>query len=507
MIKKNKIFPKILLVFILICLYFFTRIQNLTSIPVFGDEAIYIRWSQIIKNVETLRFIPQTDGKQPLFMWFTAVILRFFSDPLIAGRLISVSAGFGTLIGIFLTICILVSFHKNIQSPLKFFWHSIKENFYYGVLAVTIYILLPFSFFFDRLALPDNTLSLFGIWSILFSFLLAKFKRLDLAFILGVILGLAWLTKSPALYFVILSLITFIFLNLKNIKSIYLPIISSIIAYAIYNILRLGPQFQMIAVRNKDYIWPIGEILKHPFDPLKPHIGDIFTIFGQFISWPVLVLAIIGFFLFLFYKKNTHIYLLICWWILPLIADAAIAKVFTARYILYTLPPLIILLSLGLSVFFKRPLFKFIFIIIIFIPNIIWIKNISLNPFSFNLPNTEKGYLQDWTSGWGIKQSADFFKTRSLQKNVIVGTEGSFGTLPDGLQIYTDSVKQLTVIGLGLGFTQIPSQLIDAHQHGDEVYLLINQSRFKISSLDQAKLTLIKSFTKPNQDRLLLYQL
>ncbi|MFA6361588.1 MAG: glycosyltransferase family 39 protein, partial [Candidatus Shapirobacteria bacterium] len=472
MIKKNNFIFRLFLIGILIAIYFFSRLQNLTAIPVFGDEAIYIRWSQIIKNVDTLRFIPQTDGKQPLFMWFIAATLKFIQDPLVGGRLVSVFAGFKIMVAIFLVTCILISFFKPEKNPIKFIFLCVKENFYFGILAATIYIFLPFSFFFDRLALPDNTLSLFGILSILFSFLLAKFRRLDFALILGLILGLAWLTKSPAIYFIVLSCLTYLVLNLKHLKTIYLPLISSLLAFVIYNILRLGPQFQMIALRNKDYIWSFSEILKHPLDPLTPHLGDTLVIFTQYISWPILLFALIGFILFLFYKKNIQYYLLMCWCFLPLIANAAVAKVFTARYILFILPSLIILISLGISVFFKRPWSKLLFLFILLIPNIIWIKNISLFPSNIQLSSTERGYLQDWTSGWGIKESADFLKTRALQKNVIVGTEGNFGTLPDGFQIYTDRVNQLTVVGLGLGFTDIPTNLTNAFNYGDEVYIL-----------------------------------
>ena len=516
MIKKDNVFLKIFLIIFLIGIYFFSRFQNLTAIPVFGDEAIYVRWSQLIKSVETLRFIPQTDGKQPLFMWLTATTLKFISDPLVTSRTISILAGFTTLVGIFLTICILLSFSNTEKNPLKFIWHSIKENFYFGFLSGIVYILLPFSFFFDRMALPDNLLSMFGICSLFCTLLLSKFRRLDLALILGVILGLAWLTKSPAIYFIVLSIFSFVILNLRSkiydLRSIYLPIISSVIAFVIYNILRLGPQFQMIALRNRDYIWSVGEILKHPLDPLKPHLGDALVIFSQYISWPVIIFALFGLTLFFIKKfRNSKLdikYLvLICWWILPFISNCIFAKVFTARYILFTLPPLIILITLGLSTFFKKTIFKVIFIILLFIPNIILQTNLSLKPFDTKLPNTETGYLEGWTSGWGIKETADFLKSRSLEANVIVGTEGSFGTLPDGFQIYTNQVKQLTVIGLGLGFTKIPSNLTNAFNYGDEVYILINKSRFTIDSLDQDKLKLVKSYSKPLDDQLLLYQL
>ncbi|MDD4938182.1 MAG: glycosyltransferase family 39 protein [Candidatus Shapirobacteria bacterium] len=512
MIKKYKFFIKIIVIILIIGVFFLTRLQNLTSIPVFGDEAIYIRWAQVIKSVETLRFIPQTDGKQPLFMWVTAIIFKFISDPLIAGRFVSILAGLGIMLGIFLTTSIIVSFSKKESNPFKFIFLSIKENFYLAIFSSLIYIFLPFSFFFDRLAVPDNMLSLFGIWSLFFSLLLAKFKRLDLTFILGVILGLAWLTKSPAVYFIVLSVFTYLVFNLKNLKTIYLPVISVIISFIIYNILRLGPQFQMIAIRNKDYIWPLSEILKHPFDPLKPHLLDTISIYWQYISVSILFFSILGLIL-LIIKNKKHLkfdlkYLVLTsWWILPLISNCIFAKVFTARYILFTLPPLIILITLLLSNFFSKNIFKILFLVLLSIPNFIFIKNLSLNPFNVKLLGTETGYLQSWTSGWGIKESADFLKVRSLEANVIVGTEGNFGTLPDGLQIYTNQVNQLTIIGLGLGFTQIPQNLINAKNYGDEVYLLINKSRFKIDSIDQSKLTLIKSFSKPDQDELLLYQL
>ncbi len=507
MIKKNSPWFKIILALAVICLYFFTRLQHLDAIPVFGDEAIYIRWSQIIKNEETLRFIPQTDGKQPLFMWLTSISLRLITDPLIAGRLVSVVAGFFTMVGIFLTVSIYPSFFEQSFNPVNFIKNSLKRNFYLGWLSAIIYIFLPFSFFFDRLAVPDNLLSAFGIWSLFFSLLLAKFKRLDLSLILGMILGLAWLTKSPAVYFIALSFGTFIILNLDHLKLIYLPIISAILAFLIYNILRLGPQFQMIALRNRDYIWPLSEIIKHPLDPFKSHFGSALTIFIQYLSWPILIFALIGLVLYFFYQKNTHFLIVIAWVLLPLLANSAVARVFTARYILFILPPLVVLLTIGLSIWFSRYLSKTIFILLLLILNIIWIKRLSLNPFDFKLPSTETGYLQNWTSGWGIKPASDYLKTRSQQANIIVGTEGSFGTLPDGLQIYTDGTPQLTVIGQGLGFTQIPSSLVDARKFGDEVYLLLNKSRLTLSSQDQDKLVLVQSYPKPDGDELLLYRL
>lgn len=511
MIIKNNFF-RLFISVLIIGLYFFSRFQNLTSIPVFGDEAIYIRWAQIIQSEETLRFIPQTDGKQPLFMWLNAVSLKLISDPLVSGRIISVFAGFGIVLMLFFTTAVILNYFSPEKNIFKFIKESIKNKFYPSILTSLIYCLIPFSFFFDRLALADTLLSFFGLTSLLITLLLSKYPRLDLSLILGFILGFAWLTKSPAIYFIVLSIGTFVFLNLNKLTSIFLPLISSFISFVIYNILRLGPQFHMIYLRNRDYVWSLSEIIKHPLDPLKPHISDTITLYQHYISWPIIILALVGL-IFFFYQKGTiqKIFLIpIFWWILPLIATASIAKVFTARYILFTLPHLIIILSILISFIVSKintTIIKIILLISIFVLNINFIIKLSIDPFHQNLPSTETGYLSDWTSGWGISQSAVYLKERSQKANVIVGTEGNFGTLPDGLQIYGNKTPQLTIIGLGLGFTNIPSNLIDAKNHGDEVYLLINKSRLKINSSELNQMTLINSFDKPQNDELVLYQL
>src|SRR3989344_8241289 len=82
-------------------LFFLTRLTHIMSLPIFTDEAIYVRWSQIARQDAAWRHISLTDGKQPLFIWIAMNIMRIVDDPLFASRLVSVLAGFGTLIGIF----------------------------------------------------------------------------------------------------------------------------------------------------------------------------------------------------------------------------------------------------------------------------------------------------------------------------------------------------------------------------------------------------------------------
>src|SRR3990172_5475681 len=97
-LKKNKLI--ILLFLFLTVLYFLIRLPNLLIIPIFTDEAIYTRWAQIAANDANWRFISLTDGKQPMFVWFAMIAIKFIDDPLIAARLVSVFTGFFTMLGL-----------------------------------------------------------------------------------------------------------------------------------------------------------------------------------------------------------------------------------------------------------------------------------------------------------------------------------------------------------------------------------------------------------------------
>ncbi|MBP9758783.1 glycosyltransferase family 39 protein, partial [Candidatus Dojkabacteria bacterium] len=196
---------------------FAIRIINLTILPVFVDEAIYVRWSQVMATEPTLRFLPLSDGKQPLYMWFLMFLIKFFENPLYAGRLISVFTGMGSLFGVF-TLSYLLFKSKKVS-----------------ILASLIYALSPFTVFFDRMALVDSMLSLFGIWTGVFSILTAKYKRLDLAMVTGFMLGFMALTKSPAI-FIALLLPSFWLLSCWS--SIWVIGATYFIAFGMYNILR-----------------------------------------------------------------------------------------------------------------------------------------------------------------------------------------------------------------------------------------------------------------------------
>src|SRR6266403_2686749 len=222
----------------IIVLYFFTRLYNILGLPIFTDEAIYVRWAQIASNDAAWRFISLTDGKQPMFIWIGMILIKLIHDPLLAGRVVSVIAGFVSMVGLF------------------FLTSEIFKNRKIGVLSSFLYALYPFSLVYDRMALYDSLVAMFIIWSLFFEVLLVRYMRLDLALILGMIIGGGMLTKTNANFAFILLPFLLLFIDYKQKewkqkvgKLFVFSLAALFIANAMYAILRLSPFFHIIEAK------------------------------------------------------------------------------------------------------------------------------------------------------------------------------------------------------------------------------------------------------------------
>ena len=106
------------------------------------------------------------------------------------------------------------------------------------------------------------------------------------------------------------------------------------------------------------------------------------------------------------------------------------------------------------------------------------------------------GYYQEWTAGWGQKEIAEYLiNLHSQGKKAVVFTEGFFGTLPDGLQIYTQSYPNLTVVGSAPIAETLPDGLLNTSKD-NERFFVINSTRNKLTASDLAKLELINEYPK-----------
>lgn len=463
-------------------LFLILRLIRLDNLPVFVDEAIYVRWAQVMKNEPTLRFLPLSDGKQPLAMWSTIPFFKLVSDPLVAGRLVSVCAGLGTMVGV--SVLTYLFTRKTLTSAV----------------SALLYAILPFTVFFDRMALADAMLSMFGIWSLVFGYLFITTLRLDAAMLLGFAIGGGMLTKSPAIFFYLWQLVLSLLFFRPVGKQLFRPLfklfggwlVATIISQAIFSVLRLGPGFSMIGSRNQDYLYTIGEALSHPLVPLITNLRSTTDWIWSLVTLPVILLILIS--LTSKWKKYALTLLLIS--LASLFGQAFIAKVYTSRYILFTIPPLVVAAALGLAEIKNKKITILTSSLLVFPALLAFIY--AYDPEKVpNMPyDMYSGYLQEWTAGTGQKQFADYLIDQASQGHkIVVGTDGYFGTLPDGLQIYTEGNPNITVIGVGLPINRIPPALVNTSSN-NQIYLVLNKSRNQLDPNSLAQLKLISEYPK-----------
>lgn len=475
----------------LIVVYLATRLYNLTSLPIFVDEAIYSRWSQIALHDASWRFISLTDGKQPLWVWISMAPLKLFSDPLFATRLTSVLSGLLGMLGLVYTGFLL----KNIRL---------------GFIASTLYLLTPFLFFYDRFATMESMLTASGIWLLNLGILLIKTLRLDVALILGLAGGLSMLTKSPALVYLLLIPLTYPFLavnplNVKRITRFLILLgVAFILTAAIYNIQRLSPWMHMIADKNNDFV-------VSPFSMLKDNPYRIVQNFTDAQSWlwayltpPIYLLAIVGIYLLL--KADLmSFFVYSAWFWGPLMATVATAMLFRPRYIVFAAPFALLYAAFALSKLrFSRLILS---LVILSILPLRFYYLAYTNPNKTPLVRADSDYVSGWAAGRGVKEISEYLvaKARSSKSDVEVYTEGTFGLLPHGLELYSDGLtKKLKITGL-YPISDIPPLSVRQNaEKNRETYFILNNTQVKSLPPNSTE---IMSFKKADESYIRLYQI
>lgn len=496
----------ILIIILVVSLYFATRLINIMGLPLFTDEAIYVRWSQIAHQDAAWRFISLTDGKQPLFIWIAMNIMRRVTDPLLAARLVSVFAGFATLIGI--TLLTLEIFKKKRNGGIinQIFGHLL-ENKRIGLIVAILYVLYPFALVYDRMALYDSLVACVMVWALFIEVLLVRYVRLDLALILGVVMGSAVLTKTSgffSLYLLPFSLLIFDFKKTgwrkKIVEWMIYAIIAGAVAYIIYMVLRLSPFFYIVDEKNALFVYPFKEWLKHPFTYALGNFKGLTDWLLAYISLPILFLFFLSFFLGKKYFMEKL--LLLAWFAIPFIALGIFGKLVYPRFILFMTMPILVLSAYSINFLFekiKNKLFFFAFFtaVVSFFAYSDYFIITDLSRAPIASPDLGQ-YINSWPAGGGVKEMVSFFDQESKKGKIYVATQGTFGSLPTyALEIYLNENKNIEKRGIYPLPSDLPRDLKEKASKMN-VYFVFNDSE---DAPPLWPLTLVAKYQKGIGDR------
>ncbi|MCC7352679.1 MAG: glycosyltransferase family 39 protein, partial [Anaerolineae bacterium] len=316
-------------------LFLLTRLPRLTLHGLYYDEATYLYWGQVIGADRSQRFIGAAwGGKQPLHSWLVALTEGLIADPVFAGRFVSVITGALTAIAIWLLAQRLFSYRV-------------------AILAVLLYIICPFTLLFDRQALIDSLLAASVIWIIYLSIVLLD--RQDTGAVAGMAaaFGAALLTKSVGQWFPILIpaallVVTRADLPRERLGRWLLAVVLALTGgFAIYYIAfgsseaaRLIPQFEQ---QWGKYAMSLAEILAFPWQQWQANATAVAGYLVQLLTVPLLLAAIAA--LLALPWLGRRAWPLAIWAVLPIVGQIAIASRFYDRYILFSIPPLLILIA------------------------------------------------------------------------------------------------------------------------------------------------------------------
>lgn len=466
-----------------------TRLFNLRLWPIFTDEAIYTRWSQIALHDASLRFLPLTDGKQPLWHWFTMVAMKVISDPLIAGRFVSAAAGFGALIGIFFLAWEL--FHKK---------HA-------ALIASILYLFTPFNFFYDRIALVDSMLAMWGIWALYFGVKTAKSLRLDHAMLTGFAIGAGLLTKSPAVFWQYLFPLNLLFLHQKRHvgRWLALSVPTMVIAEAMRNIMRLSPWMHMIGRKNLEFVVSFSDFFKEPWRWFWGNLPSLTKWWVGWLTWPLMVVSILGFVMMLLPGKHPlrlrgkfrEVVFLLVHAAVPLLAAAAFGKVIFARYMLFATPPLLLaaavatdrILTLSNKIEAKVVFVSFLAVAAVFLD-----FKILTDPLRAPIIQADRDqYVDGFPAGWGIDEVIGFLKREASDKKIFLGTQGTFGLMPASFELYLWDNNNIEIRGYW-PVSKVPKDVVD--KAGEKPTYFVYYESYEGQIPPQDNIELVKAYQK-----------
>jgi hypothetical protein len=305
---------------------------HLMALPAFEDEGSQLRWVwRIIAAGEWLQ--PLGDGK-PLEAWPLVPLVRLGFRPLIAARALHVLAG---MIG---AVLIYRLARQMTGRPAAF-------------VTGVLFALCPFEVYLQRLALSDSFMCAAGIWVLLCVIRFIEKPDARQAVLLAISLVLEAFCKFPVGFFFLIAMPMALLLMpshkrrellrppaLRNLVGAHAPAVLLAAAVFVAAFIRVrsghsagfGLQDLMGigAGRYQDIAATMGIV--------RPNLASELS--AQ-LSWPVMVIGLVGLVAGAFLNDWRKRWLIVIG-LLPMLGIGLFAQFWFPRYLLFTIPPLII---------------------------------------------------------------------------------------------------------------------------------------------------------------------
>jgi 4-amino-4-deoxy-L-arabinose transferase-like glycosyltransferase len=470
-------------ILLLLLIYFFLNLPNLTRLPIFNDESIYLDWGWVQTHIAGHAFDSLLDAKQPLMIWVFGIFEDFFQDPLFAGRFVSILIGAVSTLGIYLLTKKLMN--KNV-----------------AIFATLLYSITPIFVFYNRQALMESAVVSVGIWSFYGLINLIEKASIRNGIILGIILGTGFLIKTSCVLFIVASTLAILFYVFKKGRTeLIKPFLTTIFTVPIVDFPILANSvFWHTISTNSRYSYTLNELLKFPLTGWMNNLRGFLEISLVFITPFMFIFSIAGVVMMARNKIKNYLGFLI-FFTTTLFLEVLTVRTQSQRYTVAFLSFIVISASYFLYLIWKKSLWgKMLVVASFFVPFILTLT-IIFNPEYYILQlakvskYSEVGYVKGQISGYGIKETMQYIKDNSnLSQPVMVFFALNTGNPENAIDLYT--LKTPNLIGLRIDSRFFPD--IDQYECLSSKYPTFFVTRYiQLAGLDKF-FTLEKSFLNPD---------
>lgn len=415
--------------------YFIFRLINLTKLPVFNDEAIYLDWAWRETHEPGLLFYSLYDAKQPLIMWLFGIAMHLLPNPFFAGRFISVLFGFLTMLGIY---------------KIGKTYFNLKIAF----LSSLLYIFIPIFSFYDRQALMEAGVGAVGVWIVWFALKFWKKGETKDAVLTGIFLGVGYFMKSSSLIFLLaFFLMSGWFFWKKQIVTIKSILYSACSFLCVIVLLLLQPRFWETLSSNSRYGFGFYDLLAFPV------VAWIVNIFGNleigllFVTPIIFLASLTGIVLIL--KKGKNEQRLLAWWmIVTLVLQILLVRSTSQRYIVSYFP-LLALFAMALLLEIRsrikdKSIWAIVCLVFFIVPCGVTVAQVVqplsyFQLFSFSRFSEMGSYVTGRTSGYGVDQAIAYVEALPKGRKIFVGESLYTGNPESAIMVWFVKSKVITL--------------------------------------------------------------
>jgi hypothetical protein len=420
---------------LLYSLYFPSRLFRLTSLPIFLDEALHIRWAMLIAEGKKPWWRPWDWGRA-LGVWLEALVAPLGGDPLLRDRALSVVMGAVTLWACF-------EIGRRLYGPRV------------GLVSALFYVFCPFPLLYDRLVLADPLLSALGATTLLLSLRLVEVPTVRWGLLLGLAMALVAYTKITGLPLLGIPLLSV--LLLRPARVMVRPLLAAhalALALMAYPLLlwargsQVSLMVQMATQTDIGFLERLAVNLRLIADWL-------------FVYWtaPLIILGATGL-LMAAARRSRPGLLLALLTLLPLLAFSACLTRGLPRYLLFTSVPFLVLAAAAFSSLLDgladrlrlqsagRGALLGVLILLAIAPALRLDYDVWNDPSRAALPPPDRDqFISGWTSGYGVRDTVAFVR-------------GELARYPAGITVVThvthSRTLRLTPLLLDLEFRNEP---------------------------------------------------